>query len=436
LLAAKWAKARRSDYITGSIPDGRTVFSICTIHDGYKYQKCGFTALNWSRTQLWNRFTIRARHALQAAEREAKLRNYDQMDTEHILCGLLADSSGGAMLVLRNLGIQPGKIFLEVDKRLGWRPVTPGNGRPARTAAADRVLNFTLDAAVELRDDYIGTEHLLLGLFREKNGVAARVLVEMGLTEDSVRAEIVRAFPHGEDQTRTTPSHSAPAIGAFSDVEREFHLSIYRLAVDYYKPRIEKRTGVSLGDITVWEFANLPEHRMEEIGQQRSRCLPRALWRLLHRKRLRRYAEAFATFNVDTSRKHAACYFRHGIYVSFDSGVQHDEQVAFTVVHELSHALWETLSAASLSELLWNKPLSPEEEENLKLFGEGFAMYCEQIWFLDLYPAYLRDCVKNRIRDPDTIYARGLRQVERLVEQHGTQFLLEIPKRWRELDVG
>lgn len=150
---------------------------------------------------------------------------------------------------------------------------------------------------------------------------------------------------------------------------------------------------------------------------------------------MRRYADALMTSNVDASRKYAACYFRRGIYVSFDSGVQHDEEVAATVVHELSHALWETISAASLhAHPFSNHRIRPNEQEKLKLLGEGFAVYCERVWFLDIYPAYLRDSVQNRTLDPDTIYARGLRQVNRLVEQHGPEILLEIPKRWRELD--
>jgi hypothetical protein len=374
---------------------------------------------------------------LQAAEREAKLRNYNQIDTEPILCGLFADSGGGAALVLRNLGIPLGKIVLEVDKRLGWQPVTPGNGRPARTAAADRVLNFTLDAAVELHDDYVGTEHLLLGLFREKNGVAARVLEEMGLTEDSVRAEIVRAFPHGEDQTKTTPSRSTPAPCAFSDAEREFHLSIYRLAVDYYKPRIEKRAGVSLGEIAVWEHGQWPKHAMDEISRWSRFWLANFVWKLLFRNKLRRHLEALTSVEADEASQCIACYYQRAIYVSFGTSTPHEQAVATTVVHELSHALWEILQGKSFP--AYGKSIRrfhAADVEKYKLLVEGFAVYCEQVWFLDLYPTYLRDSVQQWRLSPDTIHMRGFRQIERLVERHGLEILLEIPKRWRELDVG
>jgi hypothetical protein len=290
---------------------------------------------------------------------------------------------------------------------------------------------------VELNDDHVGTEHLLLALLREKEGIAARLLTEIGLTEDSVRAEIVRAFPHGEDQAKTTPTLRPLNACLFSDAERDFHLSIYRLAVDYYKPRIEKRSGVSLGDIAVWEFEKLPGHEMAEISRQKSRWLPYVLWRLLHGKRLSKYAEQLARSNAIAGRRYTACYFRRAIYVSFASGVQHEEEVATTVVHELSHALWETLSGVPFhAQPSGTERLRPKDRRILKLLIEGFAVYCEKAWFLDLYPGHLRESVQKRKLIPDSVYERGFLQVNRLVEKYGSEIVLEIPKRWHELNVG
>jgi hypothetical protein len=124
----------------------------------------------------------------------------------------------------------------------------------------------------------------------------------------------------------------------------------------------------------------------------------------------------------------AAAYYRNGIYISFRSGTQHEEAIAAAVVHEIAHALWERLAAKPLT---WRP--KADQLDKYRLFVEGFATYAEIVWFLDLHPEAVRRGVKHHGRNPNSLYYRGLRQVEEVVRHYGTAVLPQIPKRWQEL---
>lgn len=139
-------------------------------------------------------FTTRVRGALIKAREEAHRRYHEYVGTEHLLLGLLAEDDALVMDVLENLGADPIEIQTAVDHMVQ-------NGQPSAkarvpdlpyTARARVVLDQAIAAAHEFGDGYVGTQHLLLGLIRERLGIAAQALTSAGLTEAKLRREIVR----------------------------------------------------------------------------------------------------------------------------------------------------------------------------------------------------------------------------------------------------
>src|SRR3979490_2339075 len=132
---------------------------------------------------MYERFTDRARKVMQLANQEAQRFNHEYIGTEHILLGLVKEGSGVAANVLKNLDIDLRKIRLEVE-----RIVQPGPGgdqvvmgRLPHTPRAKKVIEYSVEEARQLNHNYVGTEHLLLGLLREQEGVAAQVFMNLGL---------------------------------------------------------------------------------------------------------------------------------------------------------------------------------------------------------------------------------------------------------------
>jgi ATP-dependent Clp protease ATP-binding subunit ClpC len=140
----------------------------------------------------YDRFTDRARKVIAYARQEAQRFNHDYIGTEHILLGLIKEGSGVAANVMRNLDIDIKKIRLEVEKMVQSSPDVVTKGQLPLTPRAKKVMEFSLEEARALGHNYIGTEHILLGLLRESEGVAAHVLMNLGLKLDEVREEVLR----------------------------------------------------------------------------------------------------------------------------------------------------------------------------------------------------------------------------------------------------
>jgi len=141
---------------------------------------------------MFNRFTERARKVILLAKEEAKRFNHDYIGTEHILLGLVREGEGVAAAVLMSLSLDPRKIRLEVEKLVQPGTGTQVTGDIPFTPKAKKAIELAMDEARELGHNYIGTEHLLLGLIREAEGVAAQVLVNLGLDLNRVRDEIMQ----------------------------------------------------------------------------------------------------------------------------------------------------------------------------------------------------------------------------------------------------
>ena len=140
---------------------------------------------------MFDRFTDRARKVMALARKEAHRFNHDFIGTEHILLGLVQEGSGVAANVLKNLDVDSGKIRAEIERQVQTGHAMVHMGQLPFTPRAKRVLELCQEAAKELRHNYIGTEHLLLGLIREEQGVAATVLKDLGLRLEDVRSEVL-----------------------------------------------------------------------------------------------------------------------------------------------------------------------------------------------------------------------------------------------------
>jgi ATP-dependent Clp protease ATP-binding subunit ClpC len=140
---------------------------------------------------MYQNFTENARKVMTLANKEASRFNHDYVSTEHILLGLVRVGTGVAAHVLRNLNIDSKMIRLEVEKMVPAGPETVNMGQLPFTPRAKKVLELAVEEAHALGHNYVGTEHLLLGLLRENDGVAARVLMNLGLKLDRVRQEVL-----------------------------------------------------------------------------------------------------------------------------------------------------------------------------------------------------------------------------------------------------
>src|SRR6266545_1245838 len=148
---------------------------------------------------MYERFTDRARKVMQLANQEAQRFNHEYIGTEHILLGLVKEGSGVAANVLKNLDIDLRKIRLEIEKIVQSGPDMVTMGKLPQTPRAKKVIEYSIEEARNLNHNYVGTEHLLLGLLREQEGVAAQVLMNLGLKLEDVREEVLNLLGHNMD---------------------------------------------------------------------------------------------------------------------------------------------------------------------------------------------------------------------------------------------
>ena len=164
---------------------------------------------------MYERFTDRARKVMQLANQEAQRFNHEYIGTEHILLGLVKEGSGVAANVLKNLDVDLRKIRLEVEKIVQSGPDMVTMGKLPQTPRAKKVIEYAMEEARSLNHNYVGTEHILLGLLREQEGVAAQVLMNLGLKLEEVREEVLNLLGHGMDagETERAPSSGKTKSG-------------------------------------------------------------------------------------------------------------------------------------------------------------------------------------------------------------------------------
>src|SRR6266851_7737558 len=142
---------------------------------------------------MFERFTDRARRVVVLAQEEARTLNHNYIGTEHVLLGLIHEGEGVAAKALASLGISLEAVRRQVEEIIGQGPRAPSGHIPF-TPRAKKVLELSLREALQLGHNYIGTEHILLGLLREGEGVAAQVLVRLGADMQKIRQTVLQAM--------------------------------------------------------------------------------------------------------------------------------------------------------------------------------------------------------------------------------------------------
>ncbi|MBI4369657.1 MAG: ATP-dependent Clp protease ATP-binding subunit [Elusimicrobia bacterium] len=160
---------------------------------------------------FYNRFSERAQRAILIAQEEAKRLNHDYVGTEHILLGLVALNEGVAAQVLAILGVDSRRVRAEIEKIVGTGDNIMQLGEIPFTPRAKKVLELAVEEAQKMGHTYVGTEHVLLGLIREEEGVAARVMENLGVRLEVVREEVLNLLggTEGKEQAASSaPAHS------------------------------------------------------------------------------------------------------------------------------------------------------------------------------------------------------------------------------------
>ncbi|MFV0339425.1 MAG: ATP-dependent Clp protease ATP-binding subunit [Parachlamydiaceae bacterium] len=141
---------------------------------------------------MFDKFTNRAKQVIKLAKKEAQRLNHNYLGTEHVLLGLLKLGQGVAVNVLKNLNIDFETVRAEVEKLVGYGPEIQVYGDPALTGKVKKVFEYANEEAANLNHNYVGTEHLLLGLLRQTDGVAAQVLENLNVNLKEVRKEVLK----------------------------------------------------------------------------------------------------------------------------------------------------------------------------------------------------------------------------------------------------
>jgi ATP-dependent Clp protease ATP-binding subunit ClpC len=159
---------------------------------------------------MFDKFTNRAKQVIKLAKKEAQRMNHNYLGTEHILLGLLKLGQGIAVNVLRNMNVDYELVRQEVERLVGFGPEIQLYGDPALTGKVKKVIEFSNEEAAALNHNYVGTEHLLLGLLRQTDGVAAQVLENLNVNLKEVRKEVLKELESFNLQLPSSPSAGGP----------------------------------------------------------------------------------------------------------------------------------------------------------------------------------------------------------------------------------
>jgi ATP-dependent Clp protease ATP-binding subunit ClpA len=186
------------------------------------------------RRAMFERFTDRARRVVVLAQEEARMLNHNYIGTEHILLGLIHEGQGVAAEALESLGISLDAVRQQVEEIIGQGQEVPSGHIPF-TPRGKKVLELSLRESLQLGHNYIGTEHILLGLIREGDGVAAQVLVRLGADLDRVRQQVIQLIA------------SRPLREAAPGPEVQARLDVVEIRLAVLEHRV--RTGPDTSDL-------------------------------------------------------------------------------------------------------------------------------------------------------------------------------------------
>jgi ATP-dependent Clp protease ATP-binding subunit ClpA len=199
---------------------------------------------------MHEQFTDRARKTMRLANQEAQRFNHEYIGTEHILLGLIKDGSGVAANALKNLDIDLRKIRLEIEKIVQSGPDEVSTGELRQTPRAKKTIDYSIEEARNLHHNYIGTEHLLLGLLREEEGVAAQVLMNLGLNLQDVREQVLKVLAAACGDTpqaaAVSLSDESSAVEDFSFLPPEVQSQVRELGEQIERLDQEKEQAVAV----------------------------------------------------------------------------------------------------------------------------------------------------------------------------------------------
>jgi ATP-dependent Clp protease ATP-binding subunit ClpC len=195
---------------------------------------------------MYEHFTDRARRVMILANQEAQRFNHEYIGTEHILLGLVEEGSGVAANILKNLNIDLRAVRLEVERIVQSGPGTVAMGRLPQTPRAVKVIEYAIEEARNLKHHHVGTKHLLLGLLREEEGVAAQVLMNMGLGLEDVRAEVLHLLGQ--------PAKSRTYSRLFPKEDIPDYPAATRQALEELDARIAQLNAQKEGAVAVQDF--------------------------------------------------------------------------------------------------------------------------------------------------------------------------------------
>src|ERR1700757_432832 len=165
---------------------------------------------------MFDKFTNRAKQVIKLAKKEAQRLNHNYLGTEHVLLGLLKLGQGIAVNVLRNFNLDYDTVRAEIERLVGFGPEIQVYGDPALTGKVKKVFEYANEEAATLNHNYVGTEHLLLGLLRQTDGVAAQVLENLNVNLKEVRKEVLKELETFNLQLPPIGGPTAPPNGGIT----------------------------------------------------------------------------------------------------------------------------------------------------------------------------------------------------------------------------
>jgi ATP-dependent Clp protease ATP-binding subunit ClpA len=200
---------------------------------------------DWELPTMYERFTDRARKVMQLANKEAQRFNHEYIGTEHILLGLVQEGSGVGANVLKNLDIDLRKIRLEIEKIVQSGPHIVSVGKLPQTPTAKKVIDYSIEEARSFKHNYVGTEHLLLGLMREEEGIAAQILINLGLRLQDLREEVANLLGHPSPEQENLDRQRLRSLMAKLDLPSAVGRMVEELNAEIERLTVEKEEAVA-----------------------------------------------------------------------------------------------------------------------------------------------------------------------------------------------
>jgi 2-methylisocitrate lyase-like PEP mutase family enzyme len=233
---------------------------------------------------MFERFTDRARKVMALANLEAQRYNHEYIGTEHLLLGLIKEGSGVGAMVLKNLNVDLKRLRLEVEKLVKAGPERVTMGKLPQTPRAKNVIKYAVEEARYLNHNYVGTEHILLGLARVTEGVAAQVLLNIGLNLERIRSEVMNLLGADPD------SSDAEGGRLFQELEHRMDLlpsrvrtRLENMGSPLVRPTCFKgRRGGGVRHIVMWRLKDEAEGAAKAENALRIKAQLEGLTRLIH----------------------------------------------------------------------------------------------------------------------------------------------------------